>query len=326
MLTRTTAFPRGKCRLPRALLRGGRRRRQSALSPAFPGCSSLPPPRAPPSRAHTLLRLLLPAILFLSSCPPSSVAATMRRLSRFVPARGPLRPLASSRGGPRGVPGVVSSSHPLFHLRTAPARPGDVPLALSSSLPLPSVRSAEMPSRSLFRGPRLPPSPPLHPLPAGPTHSPLISPLRKRSRNPLSLARHPLFFSFPPFHLMVTAFIGRPPVLSFLSPLISPDHTRSSTSLRLPFRRAWSFSAGHSRRIKFKCVRDAKAGHVFSSFKGKTAGEQRKQSRLIYFFSLSLFFSPRRGGEKTKLNKIPLLIYRQKLHLRRACVCCSALA
>jgi hypothetical protein len=58
------------------------------------------------------------------------------------------------------------------------------------------------------------------------------------------------------------------------------------------------FSAGHSRRIEFECVRDAKAGHGLPSFKGKTAGAERKQSpstdKFIFFF---------RGAERTKLKK-----------------------
>lgn len=63
-------------------------------------------------------------MIFLSL--PVSATATRRFLSRFISARVAPRALL---GGPRGVPGVVSSSHPLFHPRTAPARPGDVPLA-----------------------------------------------------------------------------------------------------------------------------------------------------------------------------------------------------
>lgn len=146
-------------------------------------------PCAPSSRAHAFTPSPLDD-LPLSSCLP---AATMRFPSRFILARArspPLPPCSTRAGGPRGVPGVVSSSHPLFHPRTAPARPGDVPLAHPACSPSASLTSRPADALSVpLRSTR-------HPPPSSPFSSHHAAPQALAS----SLACYPLFFSFPLFY------------------------------------------------------------------------------------------------------------------------------
>lgn len=157
----------------------------------------------------------------------------------------------------RGVPGVVSSSHPLFHSRhraCAPRGcPSRLPRARFSLVPLASVGPADALSVSLFRGSRLPPA---NPLPLAPVVLVLLS--SRRSASARLLSAFPLFSSFPWSPLLSAVLLSLSPVC-----VISLGHTRCSTSLRLPFRRARSFLAGDSRRIEFECARNAKAGHGF---------------------------------------------------------------
>jgi len=197
----------------RALLRGGSAGSggsgKGALSPRlFQGFLSSPllPPHPPASRAYASTPSLLPAIL-LSSSPISAApaAATCSPSPPFVPPRtlhpsslppSPTSP-PPSRSLPRedrerGVPGVVSSSHPLFHSchgacapRGCPSRSpraGSLPLAYPPSYPPPpplawTRRSCGCSLSLPFpRSLRLPPYPTLLPPSPHPSLPPPSSP------------------------------------------------------------------------------------------------------------------------------------------------------
>lgn len=167
----------------------------------------------------------------------------MRPPSRFISARAPLYLLAFSRGGPRArCPGRSEQLSPAFPLSARRLRAPGMSLSLTPCSLSPyslciCIGPADALSVSLFRGPRL--SLPILPVP----HYIVVPvPLSSR-RSEQTLACCPLFLSFPPFCYVVAAFIGRPISSTSLPAtyVILLDHTRGSTSPRLPFRRASSF-------------------------------------------------------------------------------------
>lgn len=196
--------------------------------PGFSRGSSLSSSRAPHRRAHTLLRPLSSRRFLLPSLPfARSQSAPRLALSRHAFLS---RSLASSRGGPRGVPGVVSSSHPLFHPRTAPARPGDVPLACPCAHSLSPPRCnhpADALSVSLSR------STPLssHPSPSA-SHLADVLLLSLSPSHPLSLPLSLVttFLPFSSFPLLGRHHFYQPPTRVILL-----EHARSRFRWSCPF-------------------------------------------------------------------------------------------
>lgn len=245
---------------------------QGFLSPSSPA-----PPAS--SRAHAFTPSPLDD-LPLSSCLGRSHAAfpVSLHLGARVAPRAPL-------GGPRGVPGVVSSSHPLFHPRTAPARPGDVPLAHppacspSASLTIPSCGcplGLSSVHTTLLR-----------------PHSPLIMLLRQRWPSLSPVTR---FSSLSLFSISTARLFYRPSSSSRALACYLTGPYPFFAYTKLPFRRTPSFLAGHLRRIEFECVRDAKAGHGFVSLRKKCNGQSSRMKTVF----VDLILPYRNPENKTK--------------------------
>lgn len=241
----------------------------AAVKRSLPGFSRGSSP--PPSRAHAFTPSPLGDPLFLLS---SRSRLRPRCASRLVSSRRALslRPLASSRKRTARRPGRSEQLSPAFPSSNSACATRDVPLALPHAILLlsrslrPSVRSADALSVSPLPRSTQPSLPPFLLI----TIVPILfsSHLAAPHIYTLSLT----LFSFlsrllPRFSSLSLFSIRWATLLSAILYLLPCYLTGPYTLLnvaKLPFRRTQSLLAGHSLRIEFECVWDAKAGSRLS--------------------------------------------------------------